>query len=219
MEFISQAIDFLIHFDTHLGELIHTMGPYTYLFLFLIIFAETGLVIFPFLPGDSLLFLAGAAAADVATAGAYRLNVVLVFIVIFLGAVLGNIVNYFIGYTFGEKILTHSKIIKQKHLDKTHKAFEKYGIQAIIVSRFVPIVRTIAPFVAGIGKMSRKKFLLYNFVGGFLWSAILVFSGFFLSKVPLVQENFSIVIVLILVISLLPVGIEFLRHKFFKPKK
>lgn len=217
MEFISQAIDFLIHFDTHLNELIHTMGPYTYLFLFLIIFAETGLVIFPFLPGDSLLFLAGAAAAD-AVADTFKLNVILVFIVIFLGAVLGNIVNYFIGYSFGEKILTHSKIIKQKHLDKTHKAFEKYGIQAIIVSRFVPIVRTIAPFVAGIGKMSRKKFLLYNFIGGFLWSAILVFSGFFLSKVPFIQDNFSIVIVLILIISLLPVGIEFLRHKFFKPK-
>ena len=207
MEFISQAIEFLIHFDKHLGELIHTMGPYTYLFLFLIIFSETGLVVFPFLPGDSLLFLVGTLAAQ------GKLNVFIVFLVIFLGAVLGNIVNYFIGYSFGEKILTHSKIIKQKHLDKTHKIFEKYGIQAIIVSRFVPIVRTIAPFVAGIGKMHYGKFISYNIIGGIAWTLICILAGYFFGTLPFVEKHFELVVVAIIIVSVLPGVYEFLKAR------
>jgi len=212
MDFISDLLDFLNNFD--FIKLIHTMGPFTYLILFVIIFGETGFVVLPFLPGDSILFLAGMIAASTG-----KMNVFIIFFVTFIAAVLGNITNYYIGYLFGAKILTHSKIIKQKHLEKTHKVFEKYGIQAIIVSRFVPIVRTIAPFVAGIGKMSRKKFHIYNLIGGFLWTFILVFSGYFLSIIPWVKANPKFIILIILVVSLLPVVFEGVRHKFFSPKK
>ncbi|OJU13649.1 MAG: hypothetical protein BGN88_06550 [Clostridiales bacterium 43-6] len=214
MDFISQLVDFFVHFDTAFPALIDAVGPLTYLIIFLIIFCETGLVVLPFLPGDSLLFVAGIAAAQ-----GNALNVILVFLTVFLAAVLGNTVNYLIGLFFGERILANSKWVNQKHLDKTHKLFEKYGPQAIILSRFVPIIRTIAPFVAGIGKMSKTRYTIYNLIGGFLWSFVLVFAGYFLSGFQYVQDNQHLIIVMILVVSLLPVGIEVFRQMIWNRYK
>jgi membrane-associated protein len=201
-------IEFILHIDKYLISIIQNFGAWTYLLLFGIVFAETGLVITPFLPGDSLLFAVGAFAA------AGMLDVSWVAIILILAAIIGDSVNYAIGKTFGEQLLSrHTRFFKKEHIDKTHKFFEKYGGKTIVLARFVPIVRTFAPFVAGLGKMSYRYFFTYNVVGALLWVAIFVFGGYFFGNLPFVKKNFTLVILAIVVISILPGLIEWHRHK------
>lgn len=209
--YMQQILDFVLHIDDKLIEWVQTYGGYTYAILFLIIFAETGLVFIPFLPGDSLLFAAGA------LAGAGSLNVWILAGLLILAAVLGDTVNYHIGQWFGAKM----PFIKKKHLDKTHAYFEKYGGKTIIFARFVPIVRTFAPFVAGMGAMNYSKFILYNIVGGVAWVLICLFAGYWFGSWPWVKENFEVVVVAIVLISVLPMGVEFLREWYLskRPKQ
>lgn len=211
MDFILQIIDFILHIDTHLEELIANYGTATYIILFIIIFIETGLVITPFLPGDSLLFAAGAMAAI----GSLNIWAIILFLII--AAFLGDTTNFWIGHFFGEKILAHPKIpIKQKHIDKTHSFFKRYGPETIIIARFVPIVRTFAPFLAGIGKMHYGKFITYNIVGGVLWVLLATLAGYYFGNIPIVKENFSLVIFAIIFISILPMVFEAVKHKLKK---
>jgi membrane-associated protein len=214
MELIKTIIDFVLHIDVYLGGIIQNYGTLSYLILFAIIFAETGFVFTPFLPGDSLLFAAGAFAA----AGAF--NIFLLLIILWVAAFLGDTVNYWIGHFFGQKLLDHPKIpLNQKHIDKTNAFFEKHGGKAIFIARFVPIVRTFAPFVAGIGKMSYKKFSLYNAIGGFVWAIGITMLGFLFGNIPIIKENFSVVIFVIIGISLLPILYEFIKSKLEKHKQ
>lgn len=198
-------INFILHLDIHLASLVASYGPWVYGFLFLIIFLETGLVVTPFLPGDSLLFVAGAMAA----VGDF--NIWFLFSVLGLAAILGDTVNYSMGKYFGEKIF--SKFIKKEHLEKTQKFFDKYGKKTIILARFVPIVRTFAPFVAGVGKMHYFTFLSFNVVGGLVWVALFTLSGFFFGNLPLVKENLGFIILSIIFLSLLPIVFEYLKAK------
>lgn len=201
-------IDFILHIDVHLGQIIANYGVLTYAILFLIIFVETGLVFVPFLPGDSLLFAAGAFSAI------GSLNVVLVWILLIVAAILGDTANYWIGHFFGERLIANPKVpINKDHIDKTKAFFDKYGGKTIILARFVPIVRTFAPFVAGVGKMSYKHFISYNIIGGFLWVTLFTFAGFFFGNIPSVKHNFSIVIIVIVLLSVLPIFIELIRKK------
>lgn len=214
MNFLNYFIDFIFHLDNHLSLIIQQFGAFTYLFLFLIIFAETGLVITPFLPGDSLLFAAGTFAA----VGA--LNVLLAFAIISAAAILGDTINYSIGKFLGSKAFEkYPKIFKKEYLDKTHKFYEKYGAKTIVLARFVPIVRTFAPFIAGVGKMSYFKFLFYNVFGGILWVALFVFGGYFFGNIPIVKNNFSFVILIIIIFSFMPMLWEYWKHKRMKNKK
>lgn len=201
--------DLIFHLDAQLKMVIHNFGIYTYLILFLLIFCETGLVVTPFLPGDSLLFIAGS------LAGAGMLNIQLLFIGIVFSAVLGNAVNYHIGYLIGPKIFDSKKfkLIKREHLIKTKEYYNRFGMQAIIISRFVPIVRTIAPFLAGISRMNYPCFLGYNVVGALLWTTMLLLGGYFFGNIPIVQENYAAVIMLIIVVSLVPTFIELIRQR------
>ncbi len=199
-------IDFIIHFDKYLGEIINNFGGFAYLFLFLIVFLETGLVFTPFLPGDSLLFVAGAfAAQDV-------LNILLLFVLLSAAAVLGDSVNYWVGFKLGDKI-SKSRFIKKEHLDRTHEFYRKHGGKTIILARFVPIVRTFAPFVAGVGKMNYKKFFGFNFIGGIIWVALFLFAGFFFGNIPFVEERLTLFILIIIFLSFVPIIVEFVRHK------
>ncbi len=209
MEFIPKIIDFVLHLDKHLSTLIQTFGLWTYFILFLVIFLETGFVVTPFLPGDSLLFAAGTFAA-VGT-----LDVFWLFFLLSAAAVLGDTVNYWIGHFVGPKVFSREKtrFFKKEYLDKTHRFYEKYGAETIIIARFVPIVRTFAPFVAGIGRMSYWKFISYNVIGGIGWVAIFVFGGYFFGNIPFVRKNFSFVIIAIIIISVLPAVFEFFRHR------
>jgi len=209
MEFIGKIVDFVLHLDTHLGGLIQTYGFWTYLILFLVIFCETGLVVTPFLPGDSLLFAAGALAAS----GSFKIG--WLFLILAVAAVLGDTVNYWIGKIVGPKVFSKekSRIFKKEYLDRTHRFYEKYGTETIILARFVPIVRTFAPFVAGIGRMSYGKFLSYNVIGGLLWVALFTFGGYFFGNMAFVKKNFSLVIIAIILISLIPILWEFLKHR------
>ncbi|MGB9911648.1 MAG: DedA family protein [Microgenomates group bacterium] len=196
-------IDFIIHLDKHLGEIIAQYGTITYGILFIIIFVETGLVFTPFLPGDSLLFAAGAFSA------LGSLNIGLVIFLLILAAVLGDTSNYWIGHFFGKKILAHPKIpINPEHLKKTEDFFDKHGGKTIILARFVPIVRTFAPFVAGIGKMNYPKFISYNIIGGVLWVTLFSLAGFFFGNIPFIRKNFSLVILAIILISVIPIFLE-----------
>ncbi len=209
MEFIKNIIDFILHIDRHLNAIIQNFGLWTYLMLFGIVFAETGLVATPFLPGDSLLFAVGSIAAM------GSLDIFWVFAVLAAAAVIGDSVNYAIGKLFGEELVrkTKSRFLKKEYLDRTHRFFEKYGGKTIVLARFVPIIRTFAPFVAGLGKMRYLYFFAYNVVGGILWVAIFVFGGFFFGNLPIVKKNFTLVIFAIVVLSILPGVVEFLRHK------
>jgi membrane-associated protein len=208
MEFIKYLIDLFLHLDKHLNELILQYGALTYVILFLVIFAETGFVFTPFLPGDSLLFAAGTFAAI----GSF--NVHLLFLILSMASVLGDTVNYWVGHFLGMKLFDkYPRILKKEYLDKTHKFYEKHGGKTIIIARFVPIVRTFAPFVAGIGSMSYPKFISYNIIGGLLWCALFIYGGYFFGNLSFVKNNFSIVIITIIFISILPGIIEFLRHK------
>ncbi len=216
MSFISRLIDIVLHLDKHLGALIEQNGPWTYAILFIVIFCETGLVVTPFLPGDSLLFAAGAfAARPVLFAGGMDLKPGWLFLILCLAAILGDTANYWIGRVVGPKVFHQpkNKFFKREYLDRTHKFFERYGGETIIIARFVPIVRTFAPFVAGIGKMTYPKFISYNIIGGVAWVAIFVWGGYFFGNIPFIQKNFSLVIIAIILISLLPAGIEFLRQR------
>ncbi|MEI7935656.1 MAG: DedA family protein [Verrucomicrobiota bacterium] len=209
MEFIKDVMEIVVHFDKHLGVVIQSCGGWSYMLLFLIIFAETGLVITPFLPGDSLLFAVGAFAA----LGSF--NVFWLFGILTVAAIIGDSVNYAIGNMFGEKILLNSnfRFIKREHLDQTHKFYEKYGGKTIILARFIPIIRTFAPFVAGIGKMNYRYFFLYNVAGALLWVSIFVIGGYCFGNMPLIKENFAFVILAIIVLSVLPAVIEYWKHR------
>lgn len=209
MEFVSKVVDFVLHLDAHLSALIQQYGLWTYVILFVVIFCETGLVITPFLPGDSLIFAAGTFAAR------GDLNVVGLFLGLAAAAVIGDTVNYWIGKIVGPKVFQkeNSRVFKKAYLERTHNFYEKYGAETIIIARFVPIVRTFAPFVAGIGRMSYGKFLSYNVVGGVGWVALFTFGGYFFGNIPFVRRNFSLVIIAIIVISLVPAVVEILKHR------
>lgn len=214
MEIFSFLIEFILHIDKHLGQIIQTYGTLTYAILFLIIFIETGLVFFPFLPGDSLLFAAGAFAAI------KSLNIFVLYPLLFAAAVLGDTANYWIGHFFGQRIIHDPRIpLNAQHLEKTHQFFEKHGGKTIILARFVPFIRTFAPFVAGVGKMSYLRFFSYNVIGGFLWVTIGVFAGYFFGNITFVKENFSLVIIAIILISVIPVIFEVINHKKEQAKK
>jgi membrane-associated protein len=200
--------DFILHIDEHLDSIIRQYGTWTYAILFAIIFVETGLVIMPLLPGDSLLFAAGAFAAR------GSLNPFLLFVLLSIAAILGDSVNYSIGRYFGPRAFTmNSRFLKKEYLEKAHAFYEKYGGRAIIFARFVPIVRTFAPFVAGAGYMTYSKFLLYNVVGGVIWIALFVFAGYFFGNIPAVEKNFEIVIFAIIGVSVLPMVYEYIQAK------
>jgi membrane-associated protein len=208
MELLRLVIDFVLHIDRHLSEIILAYGVWTYLLLFLIIFCETGLVATPFLPGDSLLFAAGTFAA------LGSLDVFWLCLILSAAAVLGDTVNYWIGNYAGPKVFQREKVrfLKKEHLERTHQFYERYGGKTIIIARFVPIIRTFAPFVAGIGSMTYWTFISYNVIGGIGWVLICVFVGYFFGNLPIVRENFSLAILAIIVISILPGIIEFVRH-------
>ena len=213
MEIFSKFIDLFLHLDVHLNELILQYGTLTYGILFAIIFAETGFVFTPFLPGDSLLFAAGTFAAR----GSF--NVYLLAVLLIVAAIAGDNVNYWVGRKLGTKLFErNSRFLKKQYLDKTHKFYEKHGGKTIILARFFPIIRTFSPFVAGLSKMTYSRFVLNDIAGGIIWISIFVFGGYFFGNIPIVQKNFSLVIVVIVVISVIPAISEFVRHKFLKKK-
>lgn len=208
MEIITNLIELFLHIDEYLAEIISQYGAWTYALLFLIIFLETGLVITPFLPGDSLLFAAGSFAA------LGVLNPWVLVILLSIAAILGDTVNYWIGHYIGPKAFSGNvRFLKKEYLDQTHAFYEKHGGKTIILARFVPIVRTFAPFVAGVGAMTYKKFITYNIIGGILWVNIFVWLGYFFGTLPFVQENFEIAIIAIVFISVLPMIYEFVKAK------
>ncbi|GAV25353.1 membrane protein [Carboxydothermus islandicus] len=201
--------DLILHLDKHLDLLLQRFGTETYFILFLIVFLETGLVVTPFLPGDSLLFAAGALAAR------GSLNLYLVMVIFILAAVLGNTSNYFIARLFSNAVLDKKnlKFIKQEHLLKTQRFYEKYGAITIVLARFVPIVRTFAPFVAGIGRMNFMKFWIYNLIGAFLWVFLFTLAGYYFGNIPVIKDNFSLVVIAIILISILPGLITFIKKE------
>jgi membrane-associated protein len=209
MGFIPRLIDIVLHVDAYLDIIIQDYGLLTYVLLFVIVFCETGLVVTPFLPGDSLLFAVGTFAAR------GSLDVLVVLLVLGAAAILGDTVNYWIGAVVGPKVFhkENARFLNKKHLERTHEFYERYGGKTIVIARFVPIVRTFAPFVAGIGKMTYIHFLTYNVFGGALWVLLFVLGGFYFGNIPIVRRNFSLVIIAIVVISVLPGVIEALRHR------
>jgi membrane-associated protein len=214
MEIISQLVDFILHLDVHLNEIIQNFGIWTYLILFLIIFLETGVVITPFLPGDSLLFAAGSFAA------LGSLNVWVLFITLIFAAILGDTINYWIGHYIGPKAFSGNfRFLKKEYLDRTHEFYEKHGGKTIILARFIPIIRTFAPFVAGIGAMNYSRFLVYNVVGAVIWVTLFTFGGYFFGNLPIIKENFTLAILAIILISVLPGVVEFLRERFKSSQK
>ncbi len=214
MDLIQQAFGYLLHFDEHLKTFVANYQYWTYLLLFVIIFCETGFVITPFLPGDSLLFTAGAIAA------LGVLNIWLLVVLLCVAAILGDSVNYGIGKFLGSKVFEKNfRFINQKHLLKARSFYEKHGGKTIIIARFVPIVRTFAPFVAGVTRMNYSSFILYNIVGGIVWVLTCSFAGYFFGNIPVVKENFSIVIISIIIVSIVPIIIEFIRNRYSKNKQ
>ena len=208
MELLQTIFDFFLHLDVYLNEIIQNYGVWTYALLFLVIFMETGFVVTPFLPGDSLLFAAGTFAA------LGSLNIWLLFILLFAAAVLGDTVNYWIGHFIGPKAFsTNSRFLKREYLDRTQRFYEKHGGKTIVLARFVPIVRTFAPFVAGVGTMHYGRFFTFNVLGAFLWTSIFLFGGYFFGNIEFVRNNFEFVIVAIILISVVPMGIEWLRGR------
>lgn len=201
-------VDMLVHLDQYLGAVVQDYGLWAYVILFIIIFMETGFVIMPFLPGDSLLFVAGAIAA----LGA--LNPFILFIILSIAAITGDTVNYWIGHHTGSKIFKEERrFLKKEYLERAEHFYEKHGGKTIIIARFVPIIRTFAPFVAGIGRMKYVRFLGYNIIGGISWIAVFIFGGYFFGNFVFVKENFALVILAIIIISLLPVFVGYVRHK------
>ncbi|HEY7543577.1 MAG TPA: DedA family protein [Blastocatellia bacterium] len=209
MELLNKLIDIFLHLDRHLGDYTQEYGGWVYLILFVIVFCETGLVVTPFLPGDSLLFAAGAVAAATG-----NLNPVWLFLMLSAAGILGDTVNYWVGNYIGPKVFqTRSRFLKREHLERTHQFYEKHGGKTIIIARFIPIVRTFAPFVAGVGSMTYSRFIVYNVAGGIAWVAIFIFGGYWFGNVEFVKKNFSLVIIAIVLISVLPGLIEYLRHR------
>lgn len=210
MDFIFWLIDLVMHLDKHLSYIIQTYGAWSYLILFLIIFCETGLVVTPFLPGDSLVFVIGTFAAR----GDF--NLIIITLMLMIAAISGNTLNYYIGRLVGVKIFEKEKIIffKKKHLIRTHEFYVKYGGKTIIIARFMPIIRTFAPFVAGIASMPYWRFQTFNIIGGVSWVLTFMLGGYFFGNIPVVKNNFTLVIFLVIFISLLPGVIGYLSHKF-----
>jgi membrane-associated protein len=209
VEYIRHLIDFVLHINVHLNELVRDYGAWVYGMLFVIVFCETGLVVTPILPGDSLLFAVGA------LCGLGSLDLVLSMLVLLAAAFLGDTVNYWIGSWVGPQVFRkkNSRWLNPKHLERTHDFMERYGAKAVIIARFVPIVRTFVPFVAGVGRMSYGRFMIYNLVGGVAWICCFVPAGYFFGNLPVVKNNFSLVILGIIVVSMLPGVIEFMRHR------
>ena len=209
MEMILKFFDILLHLDKYINVVIQDYGQWTYLILFLIVFCETGLVVTPFLPGDSLLFVAGAFAA------LGSLNLVWVLVLLSVAAILGDTINYWVGNYIGPKVfqMQNSRIFKKEYLDRTHQFYEKYGPITIVIGRFVPIIRTFAPFLAGVGSMTYGKFLTYNVVGGLLWIFSFTLGGYFFGNLPFVKKNFTLVIFAIIIISVMPTVIEYFRQR------
>jgi membrane-associated protein len=213
MDLILTVMDFFLHLDEHLNAIIQDYGVWTYLILFLIIFAETGFVVTPFLPGDSLLFAAGT------FAGLGSLNPVYLFLLLAVAAILGDSINYAIGQYIGPRVFQEDvRFLKREYLDRTHEFYEKHGGKTIILARFVPIIRTFAPFVAGVGTMTYRKFLTYNVVGGIVWVSLFIFLGYFFGNIPAVKDNFTLVIMGIIFISILPPIVEYLRGRVIASK-
>jgi membrane-associated protein len=207
-QLISWFIDFVLHMDKHLDLIVRSMGMWSYAILFSVIFVETGLVVTPFLPGDSLLFAAGSLAA------LGSLNVWLLYGLLALAAILGDTVNYWIGHYIGPRVFsTNSRLFKREYLERTHAFYEKHGGKTIFLARFIPIIRTFAPFVAGVGRMSYGYFVTYNVVGGLVWTALFTFGGYFFGNLSFVKNNFSLVIMAIIIISVLPAVWEAFRSK------
>lgn len=209
MEWLSQVVDLLLHLDETLKEVISKYGTWTYAILTLIVFLETGVVVTPFLPGDSLLFAAGALAA------VGDLDMKWILLLLSAAAILGDTMNYHIGYYLGSKLFRsdRARFLNRKHIERTHRFYERYGAKTIVIARFVPIVRTFAPFVAGIGRMSYWKFLFYNASGGIFWVVSLSYAGYFFGNIPIVQTHISLVILGIIVVSCLPAVIELIRER------
>lgn len=214
MEMIQTLVDLFLHLDEHLNSVIQSYGIWTYALLFLIIFLETGVVVTPFLPGDSLLFAAGALAA----LDGSPLNIGLLFVLLFIAAVLGDTVNYWIGNLIGPRVFEQNyRLLKREYLEQTQRFYAKHGGKTVVLARFVPIVRTFAPFVAGVGTMHYGKFIGYNLFGGFLWTVIFTFAGYFFGNIPFVKENFEFVVVAIILISIVPMIIEYQRGRKQQP--
>lgn len=207
MNIFNAFIEYIMHLDSNLLLIINMFGPWAYVIVFTIIFLETALVLTPFLPGDSLLFAAGA------LAGIGTWNIWLLFLLLTVAAVLGDSINYSIGKFIGPKVFKYDgKLLNKEHLNRTHKFFDKYGGKTIILARFIPIIRTFAPFLAGVGRMNYFKFLIYNVVGGILWVGFFLWVGYFFGNIPFVKEHFTYVIIGIIVVSLIPAFIEFYKH-------
>lgn len=214
MNLLADLVDLFLHLDEHLTVVTQTYGSLTYLFLFLVIFMETGLVVTPFLPGDSLLFAAGALAA----LDGSGLKVGVLFVLLFAAAILGDTVNYHIGKALGPRVFEQNyRFLKREYLERTEAFYAKHGGKTIILARFVPIVRTFAPFVAGVGTMSYGRFITFNIVGGFLWTFLFTFGGYFFGNFPIVKENFELVIIGIILVSIMPMVIEWLRGRRHTP--
>ncbi|MFN3308060.1 MAG: DedA family protein [Anaerolineales bacterium] len=208
METLLTLIDIFLHLDQYLSSVIQIYGDWTYLLLFLVIFMETGLVITPFLPGDSLIFAAGT------FAGLGAMNVEVLYILLAAAAILGDTINYWIGHSIGPRAFSgRVRFLKKEYLQRTHEFYEKYGGKTIILARFVPIIRTFAPFVAGVGEMTYWKFISYNVFGGLLWVALFVFGGYFFGNLSIVRENFTLVVLAIILISILPGIVEYLKTR------
>ena len=209
MELVKDFIELFMHLDKHLNVIIQNYGVWTYLLLFVVIFCETGLVVTPLLPGDSLLFAAGTFAA------LGSLKVEWLYVLLSAAAIAGDTVNYWIGHYVGPKVFSKEDVrfLNKKYLDRTHEFYEKHGGKTIIIARFIPIIRTFAPFVAGIGKMSYGRFISYNVFGGLVWIAIFLFGGYFFGNIPFVKNNFTLVILAIILISVMPAVIEFLNQR------
>jgi membrane-associated protein len=218
MDIISFFIGFILHLDVHLAALIQSYGPWIYALLFIIIFLETGIILAPYLPGDSLLFAAGAFCA------AGSLNLAILLPILALASVLGDSLNYTIGHYIGPIVFKRDyKWLNRRALDRTHAFFEKYGPKTIILARFVPIIRTFAPFIAGIGQMKYGRFIIYNIIGGIAWVSVFALAGFFFGNIPIIKNNFTFAIIGIIVISLIPLIVEVYKYmkesKQAKPKK
>jgi membrane-associated protein len=215
MDFLRTVVDFTLHLDKYLDKVMAASGLWPYVILFLIIFCETGLVVTPFLPGDSLLFAVGTLTAPrEAAPTALRLEMILPLLIV--AAILGDTVNYWIGHRLGPRVFHREDVrfLNRRHLNRTHAFYEKHGGKTIVLARFIPIIRTFAPFVAGVGAMTYPRFLVYNIVGGVAWVTIFLLGGHFFGNLPVVKRNFTLVILAIIVLSLLPPAIEVLRHRF-----
>jgi membrane-associated protein len=212
MDLLRSVIDLFLHLDQHLSRIIADYGVWTHLILFLIVFAETGLVVTPFLPGDSLLFAAGTFAA------LGSLDLWLLVVLLIAAAILGDTVNYWVGAWVGPRAFSGNvKFLRKDYLDRTHAFYEKHGGKTVILARFVPIIRTFAPFVAGVGAMSYPKFIMYNVVGAVLWVGLFVPAGYFFGNIPTVRKNFTLVILAIIAISVLPIALEAIRARRSRP--